>query len=304
MLEVRHLRVLDAIRREGTVSKAAHRLHLTQPAVSHTLRDLRERLGVELFVRQGQQMVPTPEGERLLQSADVVLGEIERAEHDVEQLRGGFQGVVRIATECYTCYNWLPIILREFNDTFPLVEIQIVPEATGRPIAALLDGELDLAVVHHRPTAEGLVHKKLFPDEHVAVMTPDHPLASRPYLQAKDFADQHVILHTDFHNSDLYREVLAPSGVMPQRVSELRLTEAVLETVKARIGITVMAQWAVAPQLEAGDLCGVRITRKGLHRTWYTVVRERAARHPGLRELVRLLKQNGLSAARTCRLAS
>ena len=127
VLEVRHLRAIAAIQREGTVTAAARRLYLTQSAVSHLLKDLETRLGVDLFDRE-RGMEPTEEGKRLLRSARVVLDELDRAEYDLAQLRDGYQGVLRVTTQCYTCYHWLPRILSRFRDRFPEIDLQIVPD--------------------------------------------------------------------------------------------------------------------------------------------------------------------------------
>lgn len=302
VLEVRHLRMVDAIRREGNVSRAAQRLHLTQPAVSHALKDLEGRLGVELFVRRNKRMEPTPEGERLLQSAEVVLNELTRAEHDIDQLKEGQQGVVRIATGCYTCYNWLPSLLRDFHDEYPLLDLQIVPSATDHPMEALLDRCLDVAILDAKPEADGIVCKKLFSDEMVAIVPPGDALTKKRYLTAADFADQHYISQRELEWSTCYREVLAPAGVIPARTSIIPLTEAVIQMVKAGMGITVMARWLAAPELDAGSIEAVRVTRKGLRRTWYAVTLDYRAESPALAALVRLLKRNGLNAATSCQL--
>ena len=195
ILEVRHLRVIDAIVREGGVSRAAERLHLTQPAVSHALRDLEDRLGVKLFERGARRMQPTPECQRLLRAAGIVLDELRRAEDDVAAIRNGQQGVLRIATQCYTCYHWLPRVLSTMTRDFPKVELQIVPEATRRPIEALIEESLDLAITSEVAAGTQVVSERLFDDELVAIVAPGHRLADRPFLEAADFADEHVILH-------------------------------------------------------------------------------------------------------------
>src|SRR5215210_8184117 len=147
-LEIRHLKLIKAIAREGSVTRAGNRLHLTQSALSHQLRDAEEKLGVQLFTRLNKRMILTPAGERLLSSADAVLDEIKRAEEDIRQIALSREGILRLSTECYTCYHWLPSMLNVFQQKFPRIEVQIVVEATRKPLDALLDGKLDLAIVH------------------------------------------------------------------------------------------------------------------------------------------------------------
>jgi len=143
ILEVRHLRVVQAIVREGSVTKAAESLYLTQPAVSHTLKDIESRLGVQLFRRNRKRMEPTPEGLSLQATAERVLNELECAEESLQSFKAGKRGVLRVATQCYTCYHWLPRILKRFEESVPAVDLQIVPEATNEPVEALL-GEVEI----------------------------------------------------------------------------------------------------------------------------------------------------------------
>jgi LysR family transcriptional regulator for metE and metH len=301
ILEVRHLRVLEAVRREGSVSQAARSLHLTQPAVSHALRDLEDRLGVPLFARQSKKMEATAAGHRLLESADVVLGELHRAEEDIARFRTGHLGTARITTQCYTCYHWLPSILKQFHHDYPDVDIQIIPEATSDPMRALLDRKLDLAIVHDRPKHKDLVAEPIFRDELVALVSPDHPFAGRPYLEAADFESEHAILHSDPADSALFRALLMPAGVTPRRVSKIQLTEAVVETVKANLGVSVMARWAVRPELEAGTLVAMGLTSKGLYRTWYAATRRGRDAAPMVESLVAMLKSDALGAVEAAR---
>ena len=301
ILEVRHLRVLDAVRREGSVSQAARSLHLTQPAVSHALRDLEDRLGVPLFARQHKKMEATAAGHRLLESADVVLDELQRAEEDLARYRTGHLGTARITTQCYTCYHWLPSILKQFHREYPDVDIQIVPEATTDPMRALVDGKLDLAIVHDRPKHKDLVAEPIFRDELVAIVAPEHRFSERTFLEAADFETEHAILHSDPADSALFRALLMPAGVTTKRVSKIQLTEAVVETVKANLGISVMARWAVRPELDAGTLVAVRLSEKGLYRTWYAATRRGKGTAPMVESLVAMLKSDALGAVEAAR---
>jgi len=89
---------------------------------------------------------PSQAGERLLRTARQVLDELKRAEDHISQMVASNQGTLRISTECYTCYHWLPDLLKEFSRKFPGVRVKIVVEATHRPVPALLHGKLDLAI--------------------------------------------------------------------------------------------------------------------------------------------------------------
>src|SRR5438067_8772871 len=143
-LEVRHLRLVAAVADVGSLTRAGDRLHLTQSALSHQLRDIESRLGAALFLRVGKRLVLTPAGERLLESAKDVLERLEQTERDIRQMGKERAGVLRLTTECYTCYHWLPPLLIRYRKKFPRVEVRIDVAATGRPIEKLIAGKLDL----------------------------------------------------------------------------------------------------------------------------------------------------------------
>lgn len=275
-LEVRDLKLARAVVRDGGLTAAAARLHLTQSALSHQLADLERRLGTALFVRAGRKLVPTAAGERLARAAEALLPPLEAAEKEVAGLGASEKGLIRVSTECYTAYHWLPAALAEFGRAFPRVAVEIVVEATRRPMAALLDGRLDLAIVSERSGNRLVGHHLLFEDEMLAVMAPHHPLAASATLSPRQLAAETLILYAiPLTASDVFQRFLRPAGLVPARVVNVELTEAIVELVRAGQGIAVMASWAVAPEVRAGRLVARRLGRRGLRRRWYAAVRAR-----------------------------
>lgn len=292
ILEVRHLRMVEAISREGTVSAAARRLNLTQSAVSHALRDLEDRLDLPLFQRGKGKMRPTVHGRRVLKLAGPVLEQIRQAEQELlrsSKIAGA--GVLRLCTQCYTCYAWLPAVMQDFMEDVPGYELRIVPEATDGAVEALLDEEVDLAIVHLPVGRDDVQEIPLFRDEIMAVVPKGDPLADKEFLSPEDFSDRHLILHSDPEGSVIFQKMLTPAGVQPRQVSQLRLTEAVVEAVKAGLGITVLAGWVVSPKLESGQLRAVRLGRQGIFRTWSAAVLRSRRRDLPLNHLTDLLRR-------------
>ena len=289
-LEVRHLRLITAIADQGSVTGAANNLNLTQSALSHQLRDIEDRLGAPLFQRLAKRMILTQAGERLLESARSVLDQLDRIENEIRETSKQREGVLRISTECYTCYHWLPSRLKAFSERFPRLEVRIVADATRHPFQALLDGRLDIGIVCTKIRNRRLQYKPLFSDEVIAVMHPDHPLAGKPYLAAADFADQHLITYAvPKDDLSIFQRLLKPAGVTPRQLSQIELTEAIVEMVKAGIGISTMAKWAVAPHIQAGTLVGVPLTRHGLRRLWSAAILRNGKTPDHITEFIRLI---------------
>lgn len=270
---MRHLRLVAALARHGNLTRAGGDLHLTQSALSHQLVGLERRLGVSLFHRHGKKMLPTAAGLRLIDTARRTLAAVQRTEEDLRRWADGQSGVVRLATECYTSYYWLPRVLDGFRERFPQVDVQMVAEATRHPIRALLAGRLDLAITTGAEPSSRLVERPLFRDEVVVVVPAKHPLAERPYVRAEDFATEHLIMYAvPRAESSLFLKVLDPAGVTPRRVTQIQLTEGIVELVRSKVGISALARWAIAPYLRDGSLRAVRLTRAGFSRQWMGVM--------------------------------
>jgi LysR family transcriptional regulator, regulator for metE and metH len=290
-LEIRHLRLLDAVAEEGSVTGAAKLLHTTQSALSHQLRDAEERLDTRLFLRLGKKMVLTPAGDHLLAAARRVLQELGRAEEQVSNLNGGSSGLIRLTTECYTCYHWLPPLLKRFHKKFPKVEVSIDADSTHAAIDALLAGKLDVAILACPPKTRNLVVSPICEDELVIVMPPEHSLVQSKFVRPRDLATETVIIYPPREDSTLLQKYLIPAAIEPAEVLEIPLTEAMIEMVASGLGVALLARWAVAPHLKSGRLIARPFTARGLRRTWYAATLRDQPCSPFLSEFVELLAE-------------
>ena len=288
-LDVRHLRLITAVAEEGTVTSASKRLHLTQSALSHQLRDAEEKLGAQLFLRINKRMVLTPAGEQLLAAARRVLQELKVVEEQVQQMNGGAAGVLRISTSCYTCYHWLPAALRKYRKKFPKVEVRIDAQATDAPLEAVLEGRLDIAIVSEDPlTDKRLAYRPLFEDELHVILPVGHRLAERETIRPRDLEGETMVIYPPREESTLLQLIHA-AGVEAGDIIEIPLTEAIIQLVQAGMGIGFLSRWAVARWVESKTLVARPIQGKGQRRQWSAVSlrTERPSAH--LKEFVDVL---------------
>ena len=299
-IDVKHLRMVAAIAASGSVTHAAGELHLTQSAVSHQLRGIEERLGTALFLRLGKRMVVTAAGERLLATARRVLDDITAAEEEVRRLGASEAGVLRVCAQCNTGYHWLPPLVDVFRRRHPEIDVSIAVECTMRPVEALLEGRLDVAIITQAVRHEHVRVRPLFEDEHAAIVVPDHPFATRTFVRPEDLAAERLLLYSSSpDDSFTIQKILRPAGVVPQRVSFVMLTEAILEMVKARLGISVMQTWAIEPALRAGDVRAVPITAAGIRRQWSAATLKEAGRVAHVDAFIDLLAARAMPARRS-----
>ena len=293
-VEMRHLRLIAAIAEHGNMTAAGRVLNLSQPALSHQLRELEARLRSPLFVRTARRMVLTPAGEQLAQLARSVLPQVDSFQR--QALEGEFataRGNIRIATQCYTAYHWLPAVLRGFRARWPSVELRVAAEYTPSPLTALREGALDLAVVYSKVADRRLRLEPLFEDEMVVICAPEHPFAEREYVAAERLADEQLFVYSSTaRDSFVVRDILEPAGVPPEQITHIQLTEAIIELVAANLGVAVLARWAVAPVARAGTVRALRLGKRGFPRSWYAATRSGDVTPAYQFDLVELLRRN------------
>ncbi len=275
-MELRHLRLVKEVAEKGSLTRAMDTLYLSQSALSHQLKEVESQLGAALFHRVNKKLVLTGAGKIVLASAEKILKELEQAEMAVKKYASGGTGTVRIATECYTCYHWLPTLMVDYNREFPNVDIEIFPETTTDPVKHILDGRLDLAIVSRIVDNPNIQSTKLFTDELVAVIPADHPWTEKEYVNAADFAHEQVFIHSHpVESVTLFQRVLIPEGVSPKKVTAIQITEAAVEMIKAGMGVKVFARWIIEPYLSGNKLALIPVTKKGLCRSWYAITLSR-----------------------------
>jgi len=266
--------MLVAVTEAGGIATAAERLAVTPSALSHRIREAERRLDVVLFVKTGRRLTPTPACDVLLIAAREILASLERAEIDAQKLGGGTREVVRLGLGAYSAYHWLPSFLSYLAARDSSIQIEIVASANRRPEAALLDHEIDLAIVPGRPTRPGIVATPLFEDELVAILSPRHPLATKAVLEPDDFAEDDYITYSitpepGYEYDRVFRRAARP----PRRDRRVEQIEAIVEMVKAGFGLSILTRWAMEPHLRAGTLVCKRVTEAGLQISWNVLTR-------------------------------
>ncbi|MFL1404356.1 LysR family transcriptional regulator [Marinobacter sp. M1N3S26] len=193
-LDLNLLHVFDTIYREGSLTRAARALHLTQPAVSHSLARLREHFGDPLFSRQGNRMVPTPLARRFVESMRPGLNQIHSAVNqfhafDPASHRKTFALALRDVLES----TFLPQLVRKLDD-YPEIEINSQRIARRDMESLLAAGKVDFAVDVLLPVSDQTAHERLRKDRLVVLVRKDHPLAAEPLTMENYLSARHILV--------------------------------------------------------------------------------------------------------------
>ncbi len=168
-MDLRHIRSFIAVYEEGSINRAATRLHCAQPSLSLQLRNLEESLSVELFERHARGARPTAAGERFYEHCISILGEVESAEQHMRDWSREVAGALTVGLIPTVTKSVLPQVLPEYTENLPNVDIRVVEAFSGTLTDWVVSGELDFAIVADPPSHEGLALRALSAEPLVVV---------------------------------------------------------------------------------------------------------------------------------------
>jgi LysR family cyn operon transcriptional activator len=263
-MELRHLRYFLAIAETGSFTHAAHKLHITQPTLSHQIKQFEQGLGAPLFDRVGLKVRLTAKGKVLKTYAEQALNVIESGLTAVADLDGLIHGQLRIGVFHSFATSLLPRALGQFIHDHPGVHVVLRQESRSEMEHDLINGELDFAIGYAPPGSDRIVAEKLFTETFVLAVGDQHPWAGLKRIDVRRLQDQSLVLLTPEHPSrQLIDRYFASKDVAPRVVAEMKPNEAVLAMVRYNALATVLPERIVAgtPGLRIVPFIGPTPTR-------------------------------------------
>ena len=269
-LTFHQLRLLLAVSREGSVSRAAQRLHLTQPTLSAQLRQLAEQVGLPLFERVGRRLHLTAAGRVVLDTANRVEQELERLDETLAELRGDVVGRLRLAVVS-TAETFIPRLLGDFRRERPAVEVSLVVLNRDAVIRRLADNLDDLYIMSRPPQAPPVVATPFLSNPLVVVAAAEHPLAGRETLQIEALAAEEFVLREPGSGTRQAAEhFFAAHGLALRPRLELGSNEAVKQAVAGGLGLSLLSAHALAHAVDEG-IAVLRVEGTPLPTQWQVV---------------------------------
>lgn len=259
-MELRQLEAFVCVAQENSFTRAATRLHLTQPAVTRQIGALEAELGAALFERLGKSIRLSAAGEALLPHAETVLREATEAREAVAEAAAGRSGRLTLAASSTLASYMLPPVLAAFRQAHPGVELQLRTGLSAQVWAQVRSGDAQLGLATTEGTDEERRHDMLVVTplgryETVAVVFPRHPLASHSSLALGELEGEPLLAMTEGTTLRAFLEgALGQAGVIPRISLELDSVEAIKRMVEAGLGISLLPRIAVRAETEAGRL--------------------------------------------------
>ncbi len=275
MLQRIHLEIVRAVDRYGSLTAAAEKLHLTQSALSHTVRKLEQQVTTQIWHREGRTLRLTQAGEYLLAVANRVLPQLDHAEERIRQFAKGDRGTLRIGMECHPCYQWLLKIVSPYLSRWPDVDVDVKQKFQFGGIGALFGHEIDVLVTPDPLHRRGLRFEPVFDYEQVLVVGPQHALKDASHVLPEQLADEVLITYpVETDRLDIYNQFLAPAGILPKRHKTIETTDIMLQMVASHRGVAALPRWLVEEYATKLPIVPLRLGRKGIAKQIHLGVRE------------------------------
>ncbi|WP_062782563.1 LysR family transcriptional regulator [Novosphingobium capsulatum] len=250
-LAIYHLETLLWIARLGTFRAAAERLNTTQPAISARVKEIEEQLGVDLFRREGRNMVLTARGRALVADFEPLWAGFERALFKASDF-GGATGIVRIGTGEIAAASCLPAFVAAVEQDLPGVTLEIELDLTARMLQQLLAGTSDMVFLAGPVASPGV---RTTPLGSVALVW----AASKATAQADGFKQALPVWsipeHSPIHG--IMRESLAQHGITPPVIRTCNNVRALVEIIRLGSGAALLPETMVRGELASGELVQV-----------------------------------------------
>jgi DNA-binding transcriptional LysR family regulator len=275
-MNLHHVRAFHTIVAEGSFSRAADVLHITQPTISAQVQALEQHLGTRLLERSAKGVALTQAGKLFYDYAAQILELTERAEEAVEQLRGLQRGRLELGASTVPGHYILPAALAAFKARHPAIEVTLWVGNSHDVRQMVRDSRLEIGVVGEQVRDERLAFETLLRDELVFVVRPGHPLAgSQPSLET--LIEQPVVTREYGSGTRAaFEKALQKRGIAPERLKvllELGSTEAVKTAVRAIDAVAVVSRWSIADERRLGLLEEIRCPGLEITRSFFLVWR-------------------------------
>jgi len=275
MLEKIHLEILNAIKEHGTLTKAAESLHLSQSALSHSIKKLEGQLGTHIWEKEGRNLRLTTAGERIQTLANRVLPQFAHTELLLNQIAKGEMGSLRIGMECHPCYQWLLRVIQPYLEQWPDIDMDVKQEFQFGALGALLSYEIDVIITPDPLFKPKIEYIPVFDYEHRLVVSASHELAKQESVLPEQLSNEVLFTYpVEPQRLDIFSQFLMPAKCSVKKHKLIETTEIMLQMVAAGRGVCALPGWLVDEYAKTMPIKSLRFGEKGIAKQIFVGLRK------------------------------
>ena len=290
-MDINQLEVLIAVAQEKSFSRAAERLHRTQPAISQAIRRLETEIGEPLFDRSSKDGTMTDAGRVLFGHAQQMLNLRLSAHAAIKELKGLHRGKLSLSANEYTVMYLLPL-LPVFRARHPHIKIEVKRSLASRISSEILARETEIGIVSFKPSDPAIAALPVLTDELALIVPPHHPLAARKIVSVRELGAESFIAH---NVPSPYRERVVRTFEKyrtPLNISlEMPTLEAIKRFVEGGMGVALVPRLTAQAEIARGQIAALTVREMKLERKLYLVYRKSATLSHAARAFLRVARE-------------
>lgn len=241
-MELRHLRYFVAVAQELSFTRAAKRLHMSQPPLSQQIRDLESELSTTLFSRTSRRVELTAAGEAFLEHAGAILEHVDQARSHARAVGSGSAGRLEIGLSGSLLLGPMPRFIAAYRRSYPAVAVVLNEMTPAAQLASLRDRRIDLSFSRTAVNDHALVSELAWPDPVVVALPRGHPLTNRRKLKLAELKDEKfVLLKLDSSGFAKYIHACClEAGFVPHASQQVVESQAIPSLVAAGLGVALV----------------------------------------------------------------
>lgn len=287
-MTIRRLHIFKTVCEEGSITKAAGKLYMTQPAVSHVIHELEEELGTVLFDRISKKVFLNQTGKLFLKKTVRILElyeDLERGVYDLEK-----QAVLRVGASITISNFWLPSAMKQFKERYPETPVSVQVCKASDVLSMLQNNEIDLALIEGAVLG-GMLDSTVFSSFRLfAFCSPDHPWADSEEVELEKLLEQPLLLR---EKGSATRDVLDSVLLLHDLKAEPFWTsvnsQVLMQAAEEGLGITVLPERLAEREVSKGYLKKVKIKDVELKNDNHIVVHKDKYRTEPMKEFINIL---------------
>jgi molybdate transport repressor ModE-like protein len=277
-ISLQQLEALSCLVAEGSFSRAARRMNLSQPSLTKHIRNMEDTLEAAVVNREKGGVTLTPEGRIIHDYARRILKLREETDDKIARLREYETGSVAIAASTIPATYLLPALLSRFGQLYPHIRVVVRNADSEDVLEAIIQGEQEIGIIGKRPQRGNLVVEELWRDRLVLAVPGNHPWASKAAVSREELrGEPFVIREKGSGTRDILerylREKQAPDFSLFCIAAELGSSEAVKEAILAGVGCSILSIHAVRREIELGLIREVGVEDWRIERSFYGIHR-------------------------------
>lgn len=289
-MTLRHLKIFVSVCKENSITLAAKKLYISQPAVSNVIKELESYYGTQLFERISKKLYLTEAGKIILNYALHINSLFEELEATIRS--SSTIGILRIGSSITIGTHLMPYYIKEFSLRYPDIETLVTIDSSDIIEKLILENELDFALIEGIVHSEHIISKDFINDELVVICDLENPLLKKEVISVEDLSTQKFLMREKNSGTrELAESILLLHNISLKPIWESSSTEAIINGVSQGIGISILPLQLVQDFIDRDKICKLEVHGLKFNRQYHIIYHKNKFLTPPSLEFIRLCSE-------------